>query len=115
MGMPGKHYQTELGGVIRYKDSQYKDKTVLRPSHLYNKNPYTWKMVFGTWTHPMMESGMKDNMTPREKQNPGQKVKVTGYNVLNTVLPTIPLKLWREPTAANILPAITTRGHMGHY
>ena len=29
--------------VFRYKDSHYKDKTVMRPSYLYDRNSYSWK------------------------------------------------------------------------
>ena len=30
-----------------YRDSHYKDKTVVRPSYLYNGNPYAGKMTYG--------------------------------------------------------------------
>ena len=47
---------------------------------------------------------MKDTNTPRAKQNPGQNESVTGQRLLYISVPTIPLALWMDPIAANILP-----------
>ena len=39
--------------LSRYGDSHYKDETVVRPSYLYNGNPYTAKMISLYWDGPL--------------------------------------------------------------
>ena len=40
-------------GLSRYGDFHYKDKTVLRPSYLYDGNPYTGKTIYLYWDSPL--------------------------------------------------------------
>ena len=40
-------------GVSRYWHFHYKDKTVVRPSYLYNKNPYNGKTTSLYWDGPL--------------------------------------------------------------
>lgn len=52
-----------------------------------------------------MLSGMKERKKPVAKQKPGQKLRVSGYTLLYTNVPTMPAMLCMDPTAANIFPA----------
>ena len=49
----------------QYTDSHYKNKTVWRPTHLYNENPHTWKIVVlikQPWRFKDMRSGACPNI-----------------------------------------------------
>ncbi len=47
---------------------------------------------------------MNERKNPVAKQNPGQKLSVSGYTLLYTIVPMIPAQLCTEPKAANIFP-----------
>ena len=47
--LPGSRLNINM---VLYGDSHYKDKMVVRPSYLYNGNPYTGKMIYLYWDVP---------------------------------------------------------------
>ena len=42
----------DIKSLFRYGDSHYKDKTVVRPSYLYNGNPFTGTATSSYWDGP---------------------------------------------------------------
>jgi len=46
---------------------------------------------------------------PTAKHSPVQMWRVCGYSSLYIAVPAIPLRLWREPIAANSLPILLRR------
>ena len=50
--IPADRFNIKLSSHY-YKNSHYRDKTVSKPSHLYNSNPYTGETVCSYWINPL--------------------------------------------------------------
>ena len=49
--------------LSRYRESHYKDRTVLRPSYLYNRNPYSCKTASLWWIRPQEKFSTRSHIS----------------------------------------------------
>ena len=79
----------------QYRDSHYKDKTVLRLSYLCNGSPYTGETVFVYWIGPQVSNAKEDPSPFEQLRRPINDARLSSYGCRN-------LKQRKKSLQANI-------------